>query len=159
MTIKRINVYDMDGTIVCSQHRYKLKENNKIDLEHWRKNSTEEKIFQDKLLPLAEQYKKDLQNPEVYVIIATARACEPNDATYKFIAQGLGMPDKFIHRRGNKDNRKGAYLKITSIRPLLNLRQFKNAVVHIFEDNIDYMNELCLALNGIGHYIKSEQGY
>lgn len=157
--IKEIKIYDMDGTIVCSMHRYRAINNERIDLEHWRKHDIEEYIMQDSLLPLAEQYKQDLNNPNVYVIIATARACIKGDANYKFIEQNLGLPNKFVHRQGVDDNRGGAQLKIQAIKPLLNLKQFKNAIVHVFEDNKKYLSDMCNALNGIPHYVESRQGH
>ncbi len=59
MAIKKVKIYDMDGTIVDSTHRYKtikdINGNEKIDLEYWRNN--EFRAFDDELLPLAEQYK------------------------------------------------------------------------------------------------------
>ena len=158
--IEQIKIYDMDGTIVCSKHRYQTaKCGTRIDLPHWRAHDIPEFISLDSLLPMAEAYKSDLDNPSIYVIIATARACEENDANYQFIAEKLGKPNKFIHRLGPDDNRGGAQLKIQAIKPLLNLKQFKNAVVHIYEDNLKYLQDLRHALNGVGHYIASEQGY
>lgn len=158
--IKRIHIYDLDGTIVSSLHRYKtIPGENRIDLEHWRENSIPEKIAKDSLLPHAAQYKTDLQNPETYVIIATARACYENDATYHFIRNRLGFPNKFIHRQGDKDTRKGARLKIAGIKPLLNLRQFKNAVIKVWEDNESYLQEMCQTLNATGALIYSAQRF
>lgn len=158
--IKEIKIYDMDGTLVCSLHRYKTAEcGTKIDLEHWLQHSTEEFISQDKLLPLATEYARDLDNPTVYVIIATARACNKNDANYAFIEKYLGKPDKFIYRQGEKDTRGGAELKIQAIKPLLNLKQFKNAIIHVFEDNLVYLGKMCYSLNAEGHFFPSKQGH
>lgn len=158
--IKHIHIYDMDGTIVSSSHRYKLvSTENRIDLDHWRKHDVEKYINKDSLLPHAAQYKADIKNPFVYVIIATARACNQGDANYKYIEKHLGMPDKFIHRQGVNDNRGGAQLKVEAIKPLLNLKQFKNAAIHVWEDNKDYLNYLCQKLNAVPHYVPSTQGY
>ena len=41
MAIKRVRIYDMDGTIVCSMHRYRTvidDRGERIDLEYWREN-------------------------------------------------------------------------------------------------------------------------
>lgn len=161
--IKEIKIYDMDGTIVNSLHRYRtVYDGNgglKIDLPHWRENDIPEQIAKDTLLPLAEQYKADLRNPSVYVVIATARACVEGDANYKYISDHLGMPNKFVHRQGAEDSRGGAELKIKAIKPLLNLRQFKDAIVTVFEDNRDYMMDMARALNAQPVYVPSEQGY
>ena len=160
--IKKICVYDMDGTIVDSTHRYAVKE-GKIDLEHWIKHDKPEFILKDECLPLADRYRHDLQNHEVFVIIATARACIKGDANYRYIDSVLGMPDRFIHRQGRKDHRGGAALKLAAIKPLLNLKQFKSAVIHIYEDNINYLHDLCVGLNSnhltVGHFNPSMQGH
>ena len=158
--IKRIHVYDMDGTIVSSLHRYRTAEcGTRIDLPYWREYDNERFIHKDSLLPHAAQYKKDLQDPSIYVIIATARACEPGDANYKFIQRRLGLPNKFVHREGVEDTRGGAQLKIQAIKPLLNLRQFKNASLHIWEDNVKYLEDMVSALGGTGHLVPSAQGH
>ena len=161
--IKQIKIYDMDGTIVDSSHRYRsiIDENGieRIDLDHWVANDVPEMIAKDELLPLAEEYKQDLINPEIYVIIATARACSKNDANYQYIKNVLGMPNKFVHREGREDKRGGAALKIQAIKPLLNLKQFKNAIVKVFEDNKTYLQDMCQALNAIPIYCESNQGH
>ena len=161
--IKAIHIYDMDGTVVDSSHRYKtiIREDGKevIDLPYWRKYDKPEYIWQDSLLPLAEQYKEDLKNPEIYVVIATARLCYESDVNYQYIEQVLGLPDKFIHRKETDGNTSGALLKIKAIRPLLNLKQFKSAMIHVFEDNIDYLKKMVDTLGGMGHYIPSKQGH
>lgn len=161
--IKKIHIYDLDGTIISSSHRYKTKYNNDgkltIDLDHWRKHDNEEYIKKDSLLPHAAQYKKDLEDPEIYVIIATARACQPGDANYKFVEKHLGLPNKFVHRQGLDDMRGGAQLKVQAIRPLLNLKQFRYAVIHVWEDNKDYLSYMCNKLGAIPHYVPSTQGH
>ena len=63
-TIKKIAIYDMDGTIVNSLHRYRTID-GKIDLQYWRDN--EHRAMQDTLLPLSEQYKKDIADNNTYV--------------------------------------------------------------------------------------------
>lgn len=158
--IKNIHIYDLDGTVISSSHRYRIIEGeNRIDLAHWRAHDIPEFINKDSLLPHAAQYKADLKNPEIYVIVATARACIKGDANYKFLADRLGMPNKFIHREGPNDTRGGAEIKIKGIRPLLNLKQFKNATIHFWEDNKDYLNDVCKALGAVPHYVPSTQGY
>ena len=160
---KEIKIYDMDGTIVDSSHRYKTRidENGieKIDLDFWIENDRPDMIAKDSLLPLADEYKADLANPEIYVIIATARGASKNDANYKYIKENLGMPNKFVHRNTMADRRGGAELKIQAIKPLLNLKPFKNAIVKVFEDNLDYLQKMCQELNAIPIYCESVQGH
>lgn len=156
--IKQIHIYDLDGTIVSSLHRYRAI-NGAIDLGFWREKDIPENIRKDSLLPHAAQYKADLANPHTYVVIATARACIAGDANYKFIRERLGFPNKFIHRQGTSDNRKGADLKIAGIKPLLNLKQFRNAKVKVWEDNETYLSAMCSALGAEGKLIFSAQRY
>lgn len=158
--IKEIHVFDMDGTIVSSLHRYRTDETGKrIDLKYWRENDIPEKIAKDSLLPHAAQYAKSLADPTVYVIIATARACNVNDANYEFVCRHLGLPDKFIHREGENDSRGGAELKIAGIKPLLNLQQFAKAKVKVWEDNIDYLMKMVNALGADGKLVYSAQRF
>ena len=160
--IKRINIYDCDGILLDSLHRYKIGENGKIDLAHWRKYDKREYILKDKPSVLAEHYKKALANPEIFVIIATARACEYNDSNYEHIFSTLGRPNAFIHRQGANDNRGGAELKLDGILPILAHK--KGASVHVYEDNSDYLRDLCHAIRDagfktVGHFNPSHQGH
>ena len=155
MAIKRIQIYDMDGTIVDSLHRYKTLEcGTKIDLQYWRDN--EYRAYDDSLLPLAEQYKKDLTDPECYVIIATARIIRDEDM--RFIKDKLGMPDYIISRKEN-DNRSGGELKIKGLQKFFNLKNFKNAVAVFYEDNTAYLKKVCDYFNIRGVYVPSKQGH
>ena len=164
--IKKIKIYDLDGTLIDSSHRYRAK-NGRIDLAHWRKNDTPEKVMQDTFLDLFEWLQADLQRDDTYVIFATARACEVGDHNYTFLEHHNIMPDMFVHRQGEGDQRGGAELKINAIKPLLNLKQFQNATIHIFEDNIQYLQDMVFALKGdfskgrkvIGHFVPSLQGH
>ena len=68
--IKTVHVFDMDGTIVSSEHRYRLDPaTGKIDLAHWIENCKPEMIEKDHLLPHAELYKALLADPTAYVVI------------------------------------------------------------------------------------------
>lgn len=154
--IKEIHVYDCDGVLADSTHRFRVGQNGKIDLEHWVKNDVPEKIMLDSLGPLVVQYKNHLADSNVYVVIATARVIKQADLDW--IESNLGMPNKIIHRKNRNDKRKGADLKIAGCKFLRNLIQFKNAMIHFWEDNPDYLYPFCLALNAIPHYVKSEQG-
>jgi len=164
--IKKFTIWDLDGNIIDSMHRYRMNpKTGKIDLDFWIKHDIPEFIELDSVLPFADRYKADLLNPEVYVVIATARACVKGDANYKFIEENLGLPNKFFHRgsRYSGDNRGGAEIKLQGVRPLLNLKQFQKAVVHVYEDNIDYLKQICDDLSSthkvIGHYNFSHQGH
>ena len=154
----RINVYDLDGTVICSLHRYRtIKENgaHRIDLDHWREN--EKHALKDSLLPLAAQYQRDLKSDYIYTVVATARVL--NEPDKFFINNVLGKPNHIISRRGNTDQRGGAELKIAGLRKLLSLKQFHNKEIHFFEDNEKYLREVCNAIGAVPHFIPSQQGY
>ena len=156
---KRIRVYDMDGTIVDSSHRYRtvtVDGVEKIDLTFWRDNCTADKIMADGLLPLAEQYKADIADPETYVIIATARVMQ--DADFQFIAEKLGQPNQVFHRKAN-DNSRGADLKRRQLRRLFSLRQFAKITDRMFfEDNKDYLS-ISSDLGMVPVFVPSIQGH
>jgi hypothetical protein len=153
---KEIHIYDMDGTVVCSMHRFKTTIEGKIDLAYWIENCTPEKIANDSLLPLAKQYQEQLANPEIYVVIATARVMEQAD--FDFVKNVLGQPNKIISRNGRDDMRKGATMKIAGLRFLNNLLPFKNLKKFFYEDNKDYLYPVAEYLNAVPVYIPSNQG-
>ena len=155
--ITRVAIYDMDGTIVDSSHRYRtiVDENGeRIDLTFWREN--EYRAMDDKLLPMAEQYKKDLADPNCYVIIATARVMHEPD--WQFVRERLGVPDYFISRPKDS-NVSGKTLKINGLARFFNLVNFKDAEFVFYEDNISYLKAVCDRFNIRGVYIPSVQGH
>lgn len=155
--IKTIHIFDMDGTIVSSLHRYKLAENGKIDLAYWIENCKPEMIEKDSLLPHAALYKALLKDPTAYVVIATARFMQQAD--FDFVKKNLGMPDKIIYRHEKNNHMKGAEMKIAGLRFLKNLKQFKNAIAYFYEDNKEYLYPVANFLNAQAIYVPSEQGF
>lgn len=154
--IERIEIYDMDGTIVSSAHRFRVGENGKIDLAHWIENCTPEMIAKDTLLPLAEQYKKDIADPTVYVVIATARYMQ--DADFNYVRDVLGMPNKIVYRHAKNNHMRGAEMKIAGLRYLKTLKQFAKLPKRFYEDNKDYLYPVANYLNAEPVFIPSIQG-
>jgi len=156
--IKKLRIYDMDGTIVDSTHRYRtiIGDDNieRIDLPYWRAN--EYRAMQDGLLPLARQYMLDNADGETYVIIATARVIHAPDM--QFIKEILGEPDYLISR-GENDNRSGKDLKIKGLQKFFNLKPFTTAEAIFYEDNVQYLKAVCDHFNITGVYIPSKQGH
>lgn len=154
--IKRVQVYDMDGTIVCSLHRYRTitgADNiTRIDLQHWRDN--EYRAGDDSLLPLAEQYRRDIQDETCYVIIATARVLNTPDR--EFIRETLGRPDAIVSRAAN-DTRSGGLLKILGLKKYY--QAFADAEWCFYEDNATYLKTVCDYFNIRGVYVPSKQGH
>lgn len=158
MAIRKVSIYDMDGTIVDSSHRYRtiVDQNGqeKIDLEYWREN--EYRAMDDGLLPLAAQYQADLDDPECYVIIATARVMHGPD--FQFVNEILGKPDYLISRKDG-DITSGGLLKIRGLAKFFNLKPFQNADITFYEDNATYLKTVCDKFNIRGVYIPSIQGH
>lgn len=157
MAIKRVDIYDMDGTIVDSSHRYRtITENGitRIDLQYWRDN--EYRAMSDGLLPLARQYMANLDNPEVFTIIATARIMNAPDK--QFVNEILGTPNYLISR-AEGDTRSGGLLKIKGLQKFFNLKPFYNAEVTFYEDNTSYLKAVCDHFMIRGVYIPSVQGH
>ena len=155
--ITKVSIYDMDGTIVDSLHRYRTiigDNGERIDLDYWREN--EYRALDDSLLPLAEQYKADLKNDNCFVIIATARVLRTADN--QFIAEILGEPDYIISRKDG-DNVSGATLKIAGLAKFFNLLNFKDAEFTFYEDNITYLKAVCDRFDIRGVYVPSKQGH
>ncbi len=152
--IKRVQIYDMDGTIVCSLHRYRTIEGIRIDLDYWRENQY--KAMDDSLLPLSAQYRKDLQDENTYVIIATARVMGEKD--YQFVREILGEPDYLISRPANSIH-SGGLLKIRGLQKFFNLKNFRDAEITFYEDNVQYLKSVCDKFNIRGVYVPSKQGH
>jgi hypothetical protein len=155
--ITKVSIYDMDGTIVDSTHRYRTivdSNGERIDLDYWREN--EYRAMGDSLLPLAEQYKNDLRDENCYVIIATARVLRSADN--EFITSVLGEPD-YIISRNDGSNISGGLLKINGLAKFFNLITFKDAEFTFYEDNVDYLKAVCDRFNIRGVYIPSKQGH
>lgn len=157
-TINRVAIYDMDGTIVCSLHRYRtiIDDNGeRIDLQYWRDN--EYRAGDDSLLPLAEQYKRDLADRNCFTIIATARILRGPDLA--FIAEKLGNPD-YIISRPEDETISGGTLKIQGLRKVWDMLPDiakQNAV--FYEDNIQYLKSVCDYFKIRGVYMPSKQGH
>ena len=155
--ITRVSIYDMDGTIVCSLHRYKtiIDDNGeRINLDYWREN--EYRAMDDSLLPLSAQYRADLNDENCFVIIATARVLRTADNT--FIREILGEPD-YIISRVDGDNTSGGKLKIAGLAKFFNLKNFKDAEFTFYEDNVQYLKAVCDRFNIRGVYVPSKQGH
>ena len=155
--ITKVSIYDMDGTIVDSLHRYRTivsETGERIDLNYWREN--EYRAFDDTLLPLAYQYKEDLKNENCFVVIATARVLHSPD--YSFISEKLGNPD-YIVSRNEGSNISGSILKINGLQKLFSTTKFETEDITFYEDNITYLKAVCDRFNIKGVYVPSKQGH
>ena len=135
---KPIYIFDLDGTVIDSSHRFTGTAEGKVNLAKWIEDSTRENIFKDSLLPLA-KFMKALMKANANVWICTARNMSEND--FDFLAQN-GIKAKTILCRKNGDNRADAEMKTAKLKRLFNLKQFVNAEKIMFDDNKSIQKEM-----------------
>jgi hypothetical protein len=56
--MKKIAIFDLDGTVIDSEHRTPNKADGTLDLERYFELKTRENIFRDTVLPLADRMKE-----------------------------------------------------------------------------------------------------
>lgn len=67
--MNRYKIWDLDGTVVDSSHRYHtLPHSQDIDLPRWIMNNTRANIEQDKLLPLARLMRSNHNMGDIVII-------------------------------------------------------------------------------------------
>ena len=66
------SIFDLDGTVINSKHRYRSLENGDIDLPYWIENNTRENCQKDSLLPAIRTLRND-HRAGCKIIICTAR--------------------------------------------------------------------------------------
>jgi len=136
--IKQVTIFDLDGTTIDSSHRQATLPNGNLDLAHWLENNTPSKIFDDKVLPLAQEIRRRNKKGD-YTIICTARNLQYADL--EFMMQEGILADKVISRpKGNNEN--DAKLKRKQLNSFLSLKQFKKANKVMFDDNNQVRSEL-----------------
>jgi hypothetical protein len=157
--IKNIHIFDLDGTLVDSSHRYRTLNNGQkltIDINHWFANS--HKFESDSLLPLAEFYQDVNADLDTYTIWITARNEKHFNQTYPWLVEKMGAPNKAFCRPG-MSNESGALLKRKQLKSFLSLKQFAKAKRYFYEDNKAYLAAVCPAINAEPVYIESKQGH
>jgi len=103
----KLYIFDLDGTVIDSSHRFTGTAEGKLDLEKWISDSTRKNIFKDSLLPLAD-FMKALIKANKNVWICTAR--NMSKADFDFLAHH-GIKAKTILCRKNGDHRADAEMK------------------------------------------------
>ena len=157
--IKYIEIFDIDGVLLSSLHRYKTKQTKKgekLDLKHWVEN--QHLCVNDSLLPLSVKYKKSINTKNTFVIVATSRLLLAND--YMTIGKLLGMPDSIVSRlHDEQDTQK---MKIKGIERIItdcNLQHVQPLNITMYEDNINNLKSICDYFQCKGVYIPSKQGH
>ena len=130
MTIKNISIFDLDGTIIDSSRRQATLPDGTLNQAHWFENATPEKIFEDKVLPLAHQIRKRSKAGD-FVLVCTARTMQ--DADFEFLMNEGICPDKIISRPAGNMEPDGK-LKAKQLNSFLSLKQFRKASKVMFDD-------------------------
>jgi len=158
---KEIHIYDIDGTLVDSTHRYKTVAKSDgslaIDFPFWVANR--HKAGNDILLPLAAQYQAQNSDPEIFTVLATARAMVLEE--FNHVKNVLTLPD-FMICRAHGDNQSGTSLKIDGLDMMQAAYPFlADLPMFFYEDNTDYLTAVVNAFSPLctGIYVPSKQGY
>jgi hypothetical protein len=128
-------VFDLDGTVINSDHRKVTRSDGSIDLAHWRENCTRQKILQDSLLPLA-QSMKNCRLAGYKIIICTARIIQQADLEFLDL-HGLYY-DAILHRVLG-DERPDAILKAELLQKYFD-NDFNNVIM--FDDNLSVISKM-----------------
>jgi len=100
-------IWDLDGTVIDSTHRYSTLANGDIDLPKWIADNTRANIERDEMLPLARLMRSNYRMGDI-VIICTARVLGVWDQV--FLADN-GIKAQFILSREIGDTRGDAEMK------------------------------------------------
>jgi phosphoglycolate phosphatase-like HAD superfamily hydrolase len=133
--MKKLVIFDLDGTVLDSSHRQLTDSNGMLDLNHWRENSTPEKVLQDSVLPLASVMRAAFFENQI-VAICTARVMEKADWQ---LLEKHGLFFHYAMYRQNSDTRPDAEMKRDKITDLL-VNKLKIPVsrysdILLFDDN------------------------
>ena len=136
-------IFDLDGTIIDSDHRKLTRADGSLDLDHWRENCTREKIFADTLLPLANHWRAVQDIRDNFIIVCTARVIGEADIDF---LQSHGLKWEFMISRTEGDSRGDAMMKFCKLYELatnlsLSWRGFSSRC-EAFDDNLEVIDLL-----------------
>jgi phosphoglycolate phosphatase-like HAD superfamily hydrolase len=136
-----IVIFDLDGTVIDSSHRHLSKPDGSLDLAHWIENCTPEKIFADRLLPLARAMRA-MHKAGHHIVICTARVMGESDLAY---LANNGLPYHGLLSRAEGDTRPDADMKVCLLdRYLFNLGygSIREANCIMFDDNLSVLEAM-----------------
>lgn len=138
-------IFDLDHTVIDSSHRQLTLPDGSLDLKHWKENCTREKIFDDKLLPIAVLWRLVTRiSPRVQIGVCTARVVTQHDTD--FLAYH-GLKYNFLLSRPSGDNSPDGILKENLLRAYAQKKGVKFEVFcanisNFFDDNKNVLNRL-----------------
>ena len=132
--MRKVMIFDLDETVINSAHRTPNNPDGTLNLDGYKEKHTPENVAKDTLLPIA-NIMRNAYNSGAYVIVLTAR--DMKDCDYQYLADNNLKYHKIMSRDQASENhykmKDGEYKKRWIV-PFLNLRQFKNAVIVMFDD-------------------------
>ena len=139
-------IFDLDGTVINSDHRKATKADGSLDLAHWFENNTPEKIALDTLLPLA-RIMRELHKAGNTIIVCTARSIDTPEIQRAhdqfFIDNDLPYHVFLGRESGNMESH--ASLKVRLLNDYFKREGFENtreAGAIMFDDNFSVINAL-----------------
>jgi hypothetical protein len=125
------HIFDLDGTIICSKHRQKLKPNGDLDLEDWKANSARyHKVMSDTLLPLSRLWRAiQVSTPPA---ICTSRVI--THLEFDFLEKHGLQYNSFMHRDFN-DWTGDAEYKVKHIRRHLDETGWEASQTTLYDDH------------------------
>ena len=133
-------IFDLDGTVIDSDHRKATKSDGSLDLDHWFENNVPEKVLADSLLPLADSMRQIYAAGHT-VIVCTARSIQTPEiqaAHDKFFLDNNIPFHVFLNREpGNMES--DATLKVRLLETYfqsLGFSSAREATPIMFDDNL-----------------------
>ena len=137
-------IFDLDGTVINSDHRKASLPDGSLDLAHWIENNTPEKIALDTLLPLA-RIMRILYDAGNTIVICTARSIqtpEIQEAFDDFFA-GNNLPFHDFLNREPDNMESDASLKVRLLTNYFKAKGY-NSPAHanamFFDDNLKVLD-------------------
>lgn len=136
MLYRRIQIFDLDQTILDSSHRYRSLPNGDIDLSFWRAMSIPEEILKDKTLPLVRYMRESASFRDTFTAICTSRVMTAAD--WQLLTKHSINYDYIMYRLTELDTRACAVFKRDKILHLLNNLRIPPREFHrvdVFDDH------------------------
>jgi len=137
MKEKRVFIFDLDGTVIDSEHRTPRDSEGKLILQKWFDLATPSNIAKDTLLPLASLFRKAKQRRH-HVVICTARTLTHADRAF-LARHALAAP--IVLSRPEGDTTPDGIFKKQLLEDLFKIR-FHNMKKIMFDDNDEVRSEV-----------------
>jgi FMN phosphatase YigB (HAD superfamily) len=135
-------IFDLDGTIINSNHRKATKPDGSLDLAHWFENNKPSKIALDGLYPLIYRM-REIHDEGVRIVICTARTLQAAD--YEFFRRNH-IPFHYVISRPAGDMTPDGVMKKERLSRFLKNMNTPPHRVEMWDDN----NEVIAAMKEIG---------